>query len=288
MSPEHRRSLRTSLRSAFTLLALALPVAPVSVPAQAVADDAAEPEYERAVSALQSGRAAPAAQLFDELLAKMPEKHPLRTLALYGSARAHQKAGTPEAACHAVERYKAFIGRPDAEPVKREKAANGLADLIALCQTKTAAGVVAPVTPVLPVAVAPVAASELAIQAAPVPAIPDRTWAWVATGTAGASVVGGAVMLAVASGAVSDADAANKRFHASGDTDATARRQVLDGDDRASTFGYAGYGALGVGAAVGGLAAWLWMRGDGGCGVSGEGTAVVVPVGQGGGVVGVF
>lgn len=233
--------------------------------ARAAGAESVETLYERAVSTAQAGRFSAAAALFDDVVAKLPPGHALRTLALYGAARANQKVGTPKAACIAIERFKLFIGMPDAEPEKREKAANGLGDLTAKCNEKDATPKGAAFASTPPPAIAPTSAPALADMDSTAtsgnqsPAV-DRTWVWVTTGTAGAAVIGGAILLIAASGAVSDGDSAEKRFHASGDTDADARDEVLASDDRATTYGLAGYGVVGVGALLGGVATWLWLR----------------------------
>ena len=235
---------------------------------RAEGEESLERLYGRAVAEGQEGRSQVAVDLFEEVLAKMPENDPLRTLALYGAARANQRIGTAEAACKAVERFKAFIGRTDAEPQKREKAVNGLSDLIAKCNekgpvaTKPTAAVSAPVAPPLRAAPPLEAPSSTAVAAvaAPTPHRADHTWAWMATGTAGAGLVGGTAFLLVGSSALSDGDAAEKKFHASGYADAKARSDARSADDRARTFGVAGYATLGVGLIAGGLAAWAWLE----------------------------
>ena len=119
------------------LLLAGLAVLPPA-PAAAAGEDTTDVLYERAVSASQEGRHDAAATLFDEVLGQMAPNHPLRALAFYGAARANQRVGTADAACKAAERYKTFIGLPDAEPEKREKAAKSLGDLLAKCASKTA------------------------------------------------------------------------------------------------------------------------------------------------------
>ena len=242
--------------AAVVALQIAIPTA-----ARAAGAESVETLYERAVSTAQAGRFWAAAALFDEVVAKLPPGHALRALALYGAARSNQRVGTPDAACVAVERYKVFIGLPDAEAEKREKAANGLGDLIAKCNEKrpralAAAPVPAPSDP------STASPEEVDATAAPEdePAGVDRTWAWVTTGTAGVALIGGTALLISASGAVSDGDAAMKRFEASGQTSVEARDDVKAADDRAVTYGLTGYGVLGVGAVLGGVATWLWLR----------------------------
>jgi hypothetical protein len=70
----------------------------------------------------------------------------------------------------------------------------------------------------------------------------------------------GGALLSVASGHLDDANAADKRFLASGrpsQRDLDARDAA---DDSARSAALAGYATLGVGAAVGGVALWLWLR----------------------------
>jgi hypothetical protein len=248
--------------------------------ASATTEETTELLYERAVTASQEGRNDAAAALFDEVLAKMTPTHPLRALALYGAARANQRVDTPEAACRAAERFRVFIALPDAEPEKRERAANALGGLTTKCRARDLVPVAAaPVVPPPAAESAPPAAVEAPV--APTSASdPDRTWAWATTGVAGASAVVGAVLLIVAGSALDDADAALARFEASGRTNTADRAAVRDADDRATTYGLAGYGLLGLGAALGGVATWLWLRepsagvafvpGPGGLGVVGR------------------
>lgn len=214
---------------------------------------AAEPastdaDYERAVAEAQAGRVETAARLFDEVLARMPPEDPLRTLALYGAARAHQRLATPAGACRALEAYRLFIARADAEPEKRERASNALVGLIDACRA-----------PTTPTAVSAPASGPVEVRA-PASATTDRTWAWVATGTAAASVVGGGVLLLLAGSALDDADSAYARFDAGGRTDAGLLRDGEAADDSARGLGIAGYSLLGVGAGLAGWAAWLWVR----------------------------
>ena len=67
---------------------------------------------------------------------------------------------------------------------------------------------------------------------------------------------------------VDDGDAAYRRFIESGRTDAQALRDVRRFDDDAESAAIAAYLVLGAGAALGGVATWLWLRDD-------EGTPVV-------------
>lgn len=205
-------------------------------------------DYERAVAEAQAGHAEVAARLFDELLTRMPPEDPLRTLSLYGAARAHQRVGTPEAACRALESYRLFIARADAEPEKREKASNALVGLIDACRAS------APPTP------APAPVSAAAEASPPAPASTDHTWAWVASGAAAASLVGGGVLLVLGGSALDEADTAYGRFDAGGRTDAALLRDGEAADDRARSLGIAGYSLLGVGAGLAGWATWLWLR----------------------------
>ena len=234
-------------------------------PASAAGEDTTDVLYERAGSASQEGRHEAAATLFEEVLGQMAPNHPLRALALYGAARANQRLGTPEAACKAAERFKTFIGLPDAEPEKREKAAKGLGDLLAKCASKDAVAPV-PASPASTAAPAPAPASAQAnatVAETASPPAPDRTWAWVATGAAGASFVGGALLLVLADAAIDDGDTAMARFEDSGRTSISARDAVRAADDRVMTYANLGYGVLGLGAALGGLATWLWVRDSG-------------------------
>jgi hypothetical protein len=227
-------------RGVILLALLAARTASAAEPASTDAD------YERAVAEGQAGHAEVAARLFDELLTRMPPEDPLRTLSLYGAARAHQRVGTPEAACRALEAYRLFIARADAEPEKREKASNALVGLIDACRTSA------------PPAAAPASAGVSSTEPVSRPA--DHTWAWAASGAAAAGLVGGGVLLVLAGSALDDADAAYARFDAGGRTDAGLLGDGEDADDRARSLGIAGYSLLGVGAGLAGWATWLWLR----------------------------
>jgi hypothetical protein len=265
-----------------------------SVPATARGagdETTAELLYERAVEAAQAGRNEAAAALFDEATAAMGAAHPLRALAIYGAARANQRLETPETACKAAERFRVFIGLPEAEPEKREKAANALGGLTTRCATRDVA-LAAAVTPAsappststvetAPAEGAPgTVAAGAPVHPAPAPAA-DDTWAWAATGAASASAVVGAVLLIMAGGALDDSEAALDRFEAGGRTSTADRDAVYAADDRATTYGLAGYGLLGLGAALGGVATWLWLREP-------EAGVVLSPAPGGLGVVGRF
>lgn len=227
----------------------------------AAADASTDGLYERAVSASQAGDYATSVQLFDEVLAKMPADDPLRTLSIYGAARANQRLGTPRAACAAVDRFAQFIGRADAEPDKREKASTSLPALIAQCSQRQA-------EPVAALAPTDGGDSVQHLSTTSSAEAPDRTWAWAATAGSGAALIGGAVLLVSAQGSVDDGDAAYRRFIESGRTDAQALRDVRRFDDDAESAAIAAYLVLGAGAALGGVATWLWLRDD-------EGTPVV-------------
>jgi len=264
-----------------TALAFALSLAPAL--ASAASEDRVELLYERAVTASQEGRTEDAAALFDEALAQLPEGHSLRSLALYGAARTQQRLATSASACAAVKHYQAFIGRADAEAEKRTKVAAALPPLIVQCQTGTTAA--PPVGPPqvaqfppaegTPVPAAPLIAS---VEASPPEPAPQRTWAWVATGGAVIGLAAGGALLAAASGHLDDANAADRRFISSGRTserDLDARDAA---DDSARSAALAGYATLGVCAAVGGVALWLWLR-DPGASEAGAVTVAPTPTG---------
>lgn len=206
-------------------------------------EDPVETTYEAAVAAAQAGESEKAAALFEDTLSQMPTEHPLRTLALYGSARAHERIGAPRPACAAVDRFTQFIGRADAEAEKRERASNALPGLIALCNQDQAA------PPATPMSVA-----------APPPAAPP--WAWATTVTSGAALVTGGVLCVLARGAVEDGDAAYDRFVDGGRVDAGTADDVRRHDERARTLGYSGLATLGVGLVVGAVATLLWLDDD--------------------------
>lgn len=220
----------------FAVLALCGPAA------AGATEDPVETTYEAAVAAAQAGESEKAAALFEDTLAQMPTEHPLRTLALYGSARAHERIGIPRPACAAVERFTQFIGRADAEAEKRERASNALPGLIALCGQDQA-----PPPPSMSVA-------------APPPAAPS--WAWATTVTSGVALVTGGVLCVLARGAVEDGDAAYDRFVDGGRVDAGTADDVSRHDERARTLGYSGLATLGVGLVVGAVATWLWLDDD--------------------------
>ncbi len=253
--------LRPLRLTATAVAALALALAPGrfaaagpgarAVPSAGAVEDATDRLYARAVAAAQAGRADEAARVFDEALASMPAGHPLRALALYGAGRANERRGSAEAACAAAERYKVFIGLPDAEPEKREKAANALGALSVRCAVATPAVASAP---------APSSAAAVTQVASPADAPAERTWAWVATGGAVLGLAGGSLLLVAAKGAVEDGDVAYARFIRGDRSNVSDRDDVLAANDRVETFGTAGYAVLGVGAVLGGLATWLWLR----------------------------
>ncbi len=240
-----RRLFRVAVGGAFA-------VCPGAAGAQGA--PATEIAYEQAVAAAQAGEATQAAALFDALVAQMAPDDPLRTLALYGQGRAHEKRATPESACRAVAAFQAFIARVDAEPAKRARVSGSLVGLVSLCQMGVA---VAP-------APAPAPAPAVAMPVSPTPAAepehPSSMPAWVATGGGAALLLGGVGLLVAAGGAVDEGDTAYARFEASDRTDATALKQGRDADDRATTYGISGYAMLGTGLGVAGLAAWLWLR----------------------------
>jgi hypothetical protein len=233
--------------------------------ARAASEDTVEFLYERAVTASQEGRNEVAAALFDEALTQLPEGHSLRGLALYGAARTQQRLGTPASACAAVKHYQTFIGRADAEAEKRTKAAAALPTLIEQCRGSGAAAAPA-VSPTptaqtaAPESPAPASPARLTASAEVPPAGPDRTWAWVATGGSVIGLAAGGALLSVASGHLDDANAADKRFLASGRTSQRDLEARDAADDSARSAALAGYATLGVGAAVGGVALWLWLR----------------------------
>jgi len=253
-----RQALRLTVNAAAALVLALTPGAYAAagqgtrgVTSAGAVEDAMDRLYTRAVEAAQAGRADEAAALFDELLGAMPGGHPLRALALYGAGRANERRGTVAAACVAAERYKVFIGLPDAEPEKRERAANVLGALSVRC-----AGAV----PALASAPSPSPAGAVTQALAPAGPPADHTWAWVTAGGAVLGLAGGAFLLAEADVAVDEGDAAYARFVSSGRTSVPARDAVLSANDRVETFGTAGHATLGVGAVLGGLAIWLWLR----------------------------
>jgi hypothetical protein len=224
--------------------ALLLATLTLGGPAAASAtEDPGEATYEAAVAAAQAGESERAAALFEDALGQMPTEHPLRTLALYGSARAHERIGAPRPACAAVERFTQFIGRADAEAEKRVRASNALPGLISLCSQDEAA--------------APPPSTSIA---APSPAAPP--WAWATTVTSGVALVAGGVLCVLARGAVDDGDAAYDRFTDDGRVDADTADDVSRHDERARTLGYSGLATLGVGLVVGAVATWLWLGDD--------------------------
>ena len=227
--------------------------------ARAASQDTVEFLYERAVVASQEGRNEVAAALFDEALTQLPEGHSLRGSALNDAARTQQRLGTPASACSAVKHYQAFIGRADAEAEKRTKAAAALPTLIDQCRGSgvAAAPAVSPKPTAETVAAeSPASASpaRLTVSAEVPPAGPDRIWAWVATGGSLTGLAAGGALLSIASGHLDDANAAHKRFAASGRASVRdlQARDAADNDARSSVL--AGYATLGVGAAVGGVA----------------------------------
>jgi predicted Zn-dependent protease len=124
-----------------TTLALVLSVsvgAPATAGAEALTVASAEAGYEAAVATAQAGDYAKAAQLFDDLLKRLPTDHALRTLALYGAARSHEEVGTPESACNAIHRFRRLLGRPDIERAKKATAERAIVKLSSACASAPA------------------------------------------------------------------------------------------------------------------------------------------------------
>ncbi len=115
--------------------ALALVLTFLALPRAAHAGDETDVEarYRKAVAESQAGRSVDAARRFDEVLGGLTEEHPLRALALYGSARSHEKVDGAESACRALVRYRAYLKHPDSEPEKRTRAEAALGELLTPC-----------------------------------------------------------------------------------------------------------------------------------------------------------
>lgn len=100
--------------------------------------------------------------------------------------------------------------------------------------------------------------------AAPVEQAPDRTMTWIITGGAVAAVVAGSALYGVALGAADDASAARHEARVATDPVSYHRAEVAfdDAVERTGRAQAAAFVFLGVGAALGGWAAWRWIAED--------------------------
>ncbi len=243
------------------------------IAANATNDETVEMLYDRAIAAAQEGRNEAAAVLFDEVVKQALPAHPLLVLALYGAARSNERVGSREASCRAAERFKTFIGMPEAEAEKRERAAKVLGEMTLKCAAQAPeANPAEPEAPSPPLPQTPSAPpqqevvdlsvkQDLVERTDAVPSSgPDRKWAWIATSAAVASFASGAYLLRLATDEIDAGNSAMQRFEASNRTSIEALNAVRSADDRVTTFAQAGYAVLGVGVLLGGLASWLWLR----------------------------
>lgn len=105
---------------------------------------------------------------------------------------------------------------------------------------------------------------EPAPAAPPPSAAADHTLAWIAAGGAVAALAGGALFYGQALGAADEADAAHADGRAAREADdpaayEAARRALSDANERAAGAQIGALALTGVGVALGGLAAWLFL-----------------------------
>lgn len=237
-------------------VALALACALI-VPAGARAQSAetAESSAERGRAAFEAGRFAEARQAFLQALDATPPGQAGAARILYNLARADQELGEH---CAAVDRFRRYLAAAAADPGEQKRVEKANA---ALAAERTACKAVLEPEPA-PVA-APVAAPELA--PAPVSApteaeAADRgPWRWVAAGGAVAALGAGVTFNVLARDRVSTGDAAYRDFVDSDRTDARSADRTGAAYDDARNFSTASVVALGAGAALTGLATWLFL-----------------------------
>lgn len=151
----------------------------------------------------------------------------------------------PERACEARVLYDR-AGESTRDVTQIRKAGRGAARMKLVCGARAAPP---PPTP--------------APTPAPAPA-PDRTAAWATTAAAAASVVVGGVLLATSQVYDADRNTARADFEAAHDANnpialEAARTAFDDATDTAYGFNYAGWGMVGLGVGLAGVATWLWL-----------------------------
>lgn len=240
----------------FARLALACALL-VPAAARAQSAETAESAAERGRAAFEAGRFAEARQAFLQALDATPPGNAGAARILYNLARAEQELGEH---CAAVDRFRRYLGVAGAEASeqKRIEKAN-----FALAAERTACKAVLEPEPA---AVASAPAPELAPApvSAPPPAeadaAPPGPWRWVAAGGAVVALGAGVTFNVLARDRVSTGDSAYQDFLASDRRDARAADRTGAAYDDARSFSTASVVALGAGAALTGLATWLFLR----------------------------
>jgi tetratricopeptide (TPR) repeat protein len=238
-------------------LALAL-AATLLVPAGARAQSAetAESAAERGRAAFEAGRFAEARQAFLQALEATPPGQAGAARILYNLARAEQELGEHCAAVDRFRRYLSAAGADAGEQKRVEKANAALAAERAACKAVLEPEPAPAVTPAPELAPAPVSAPTPAEAEADAPG----PWRWVAAGGAAIALGAGVTFNVLARDRVSTGDTAYQDFVDSGRTDARAADRTGAAYDDARGFSTASVVALGAGAALTGLATWLFLR----------------------------
>lgn len=221
-------------------------VKPTTPPARV---STAEQRYQEAMQAFEAGERVRARALFEVVLADLPASHVLYPKTLYNLAflaDAEVDAGEIGAACRAETAFARYLSaapataeheRPRAQAEVRRAA---LADR---CEAERT-----------PVAI-PVTTEESA---------PDPRGAWVAPtlGITGAAVVAGGVALQFwAQAAIDERDRARASYYEVADPGAADRQKKIanNAQNDAQFRVWASYACFGTGAALLGVATWMWL-----------------------------
>lgn len=233
-----------------TTLLSAVPATATPKPKPAASKEAAREAAllaTRAKTAFKEGQFDDAARLFMKAYAVSGE-----AALVYNAARAYEEGGKVGDAVGLFRLYTTIADDPDGIADARERIRKLEAGRLGAGAPAPAAADPAaspPATAPESAGAKPSAALPTVLRAAP----PDRTWLWVAAGTAGLAAAGGATLLALGASASRDANAIAIR--SPGDID--RYNTAYDDADRLRNFGWAG---MGVAAVAGGAAAWLWLR----------------------------
>jgi hypothetical protein len=291
----------TPARLALTALLLTLPALTLSAPARAEIDDTKaaviRDEGQKAQAAFVAGDYATAARLYESiepLLATLPARERELAIVRFNLGRSYDELGRR---IDAIRAYRASVAGPLDEamrgPIRARLAlieAEALGALEVRCavagarvelvghpggggcghrfealtpgpyvvavQTRGGKRVTVPAEVVAGRSES--VAAFGAVEAAGVEA--DRTFAWVLSGAAVASLGAGVVFNVLARGDREDADAAFAAWQA--DRTPANRRRTLDADEATQRNATLSYTLLGVGAAIGLAAAWVWIDGS--------------------------
>lgn len=291
----------TPARLALTALLLTLPTLTLSAPARAEIDDTKaaviRDEGQKAQAAFVAGDYATAARLYESiepLLATLPARERELAIVRFNLGRSYDELGRR---IDAIRAYRASVAGPLDEamrgPIRARLAlieAEALGALEVRCaapgarvelvghpggggcghrfagltpgpyvvavQTRGGKRVTVPAEVVAGRSES--VAAFGAVEAAGVEA--DRTFAWVLSGAAVASLGAGVVFNVLARGDREDADAAFAAWQA--DRTPANRRRTLDADEATQRNATLSYTLLGVGAAIGLAAAWVWIDGS--------------------------